>query len=329
MKHAKALLFGSWLAASFVACAGSDTDPIEPITQPPVAADSCTLARPDFGGPATQADVGLFAYDVNAPLNLQKTIENGVGAVEVSSISYDSPAGGRVTGMLFIPLNRPSPRPGMVLMHGMPSKARDLTNYAMTLANHGAVVIAIDAPFARRTGAPVRMTRQDRDEQIQLMQDLQRAVDVLRAQPNVAADRIAYLGVSYGGAMGALVAGIERRIRTAVLVVGNGGLVTRSTSPGDILLMATLSCAARVAWFREMVPIEPIRFIGLAKPTPLLLQNGQTDQFIPTADAQLLHNAAPDPKKALWYNAGHNLNQQALFDSHDWLVEQIGLDARN
>jgi uncharacterized protein len=211
----------------------------------------------------------------------------------------------------------------------MPSEARDMTNYATMLANHGAVVIAIDAPFARRSGAPVRMTRQDRDEQIQLMQDLQRAIDVLRAQPNVAADRIAYLGVSYGGAMGALFAGIERRIKTAVLVVGNGGLVTRSTSPGDILMMATLSCAARVAWFREMVPIEPVRFIGLAKPTPLLLQNGLVDEFIPVADAQLLHNAAPEPRKTLWYNAGHNLTQQALFDSHDWLVEHIGLDARN
>ena len=329
MKHAKALLIGWLSAAAFAACAGSDADPIiEPITQPPVGADSCTLARPDFGGPAMQAELSIFAYDVNAPLNLQKTIENGVGAVEVSAISYDSPGGGRVTGMLFIPLDRPGLRPGMVLMHGMPSKARDLTNYAMALANHGAIVIAIDAPFARRTGAPVRMTRQDRDEQIQLMQDLQRSVDVLRAQPNVATDRIAYLGVSYGGAMGALFAGIERRIKTAVLVVGNGGLVTRSTSPNDLPMMATLSCAARVAWFREMVPIEPIRFIGLAKPTPLLLQNGQSDEFIPSADAQLLHNAASAPKKTLWYNAGHNLNQQALFDSHDWLVEHIGLDPR-
>jgi uncharacterized protein len=322
MKSAKALLIGLLLAA----CTGSDADPIiEPITQLP---DSCTLARPDFGGAATQAELSLFAYDVNAPLNFEKTIENGVGAVEVSAISYDSPAGGRVTGMLFIPLNRSDPRPGMVLMHGMPSKARDMTGYAMTLASHGAVVIAIDAPYARRSGPSLLMNKQDRDEQIQLMQDLQRAVDVLRAQPNVAADRIAYLGVSYGGAMGALFAGIERRIRTAVLVVGNGGLVTRLTSPNDLPFMVTLSCAARVAWFRDMVPIEPIRFIGLAKPTPLLLQNGLVDEFIPTADAQLLHNAAAEPKTTFWYNAGHNLTQQALFDAHDWLAHHIGLDAR-
>lgn len=330
MKHAKAVV--ALVALIVAACAASDVDPIvEPITQTPAGPDSCTLARPSFGAPATVADLGLFAYNVNAPLNLQKTVESTTsGGVEISAISYDSPAGGRVTGMLFVPVNRSSLRPGIILMHGMPGSSRDawLTNQATTFANAGAVVIAIDAPFARRSGNPVLMTKQDRDEQIQLMKDLQRAVDVLRAQTNVAADRIAYYGVSYGGAMGALFAAIEKRIKTVVLVVGDGGLVTRQTSPADLPFLAITSCANRVAWFREMIPIEPIRFIGLAKPTPLLLQNGTADPFIPTSDAQLLHDAAPQPKTGIFYNANHNLNQQALYDAHDWLVQYIGLDPR-
>src|SRR5688572_29215729 len=106
-----ALLIGLLLAA----CAGSDANPI--IEPNPVSGDSCAIARPNFGAPATQAELSLFAYDVNAPLNLQKTVENAVGAVEVSAISYDSPAGGRVTGLLFISLLRSSPRPGIILMH--------------------------------------------------------------------------------------------------------------------------------------------------------------------------------------------------------------------
>lgn len=325
MKPAKALLFGLLLAA----CAGSDADPIiEPITPPTVSGDSCAVARPDFGGPATQAELSLFAYDVNAPLNLQKTVENGVGAVEVSAISYDSPAGGRVTGLLFIPLQRSSPRPGIILMHGSPGQARDFAAYATVLANYGAVVIAIDAPFARRSGPPLRMTTQDRDEQIQLMKDLQRAVDVLRAEPRVADDRIAYLGISYGGAAGVLFASIEHRIKAAALVVADAGIVTHATNAGSLPFLTTLTCATRAAWFREMVPIEAIRFIGFAKPTPLLFQNGQTDEFISLADAQLLHNAAPEPKTILWYNAGHNLTPQATLDTHDWLAQQIGLDPR-
>jgi dienelactone hydrolase len=158
------------------------------------------------------------------------------------------------------------------------------------------------------------------------MKDLQRAVDLLRAQPSVDKDRIAYVGVSYGGAMGVQFAAIEHRIRAAALVVADGGHVMHTTQSGGLVFLATLSCATRAAWFREMIPIEPIRFFGFAKPTPLLLQNGQLDEFISQSDAQLLHNAAPEPRKLLWYNAGHNLTLQAVLDRHDWLVQQIGLD---
>jgi dienelactone hydrolase len=309
------------LAALFIsACAGSPGDPI-------TTADSCVVARPDFGGVATAADRSLFAYDVDAPLNLQKAVESTNNGVEASGISFRSPDGGAVTGLLFDPVTRSSLRPGIVLMHGMPGTARSVATYAQELAKHGAVVIAIDAPFARRGGSPVRFSNEDRAEQIQLIKDLQRAVDVLRARSNVDDERIAYVGFSYGGATGALFVGIERRLRTAVLVVGDGGLVSHFTGPEDLAFMASLSCATRVEWFRAMAPIEPIRFIPHASPTALLLQNGRIDNLVPTADAQALHAAAP-PSTIRWYDAGHGLDQQAAFDRHDRLHQEIGLDPR-
>jgi dienelactone hydrolase len=312
------------LVALFIsACAGSPAETI-----PPPVADSCAVARPDFGGVATAAERDLFAYDVNAPLNLQKAVESTNNGVEVSTISFSSPDVGSATGLLFDPVGRSSLRPGIVLMHGMPGTARSVGAYAQLLAQFGAVVIAVDAPFARRGGESVRLVAEDRAEQIQLIKDLQRAVDVLRARPNVDDARIAYLGISYGGAMGALFVGIERRIKTAVLVVGDGGLVSHFTGPEDLNFLASLSCATRVGWFRVMTPIEPVRFIPHASPTPLLLQNGRLDNLVSVADADALHAAAPDPKTIHWYSAGHGLNQQAAFDRHDWLQERIGLDAR-
>jgi uncharacterized protein len=316
-----------FVSAFVSACAGSGTEPItEPVVTPPTAADSCVVARPDFGGPATDADLALFSYDANAPLNLQKGVESTDNGVEISHFSFISPGGGAATGLLFDPITRSTPRPGIVLMHGLPGNARQMAPYATALAQYGAVVIAIDAPFFRRGGEPVLFTDQDRAEQIQLLKDLQRAVDVLRAHPNVDDGRIAYVGVSYGGAMGALFAGIERRLKTAVLVVGDGGLVSHHTGPEDLSYMLGLSCATRVAWFRSMAPIEPIRFIPRASPTPLLLQSGRTDNLVPPPDAQALHAAAPEPRTIIWYDAGHGLNQQALRDRHDWLHAQIGLD---
>jgi dienelactone hydrolase len=311
------------LAALFVsACTGSTTGPR-------AAADSCAVARPDFGGVATAADRALFAYDASAPLNLQKTVVSTNNGVEVSAISFSSPDGGSATGLLFDPVTRSSLRPGIVLMHGMPGNAGQMAGAGQLLAEHGAVVIAIDAPFARRGGPTVRFSAQDRAEQIQLIKDLQRAVDVLREKANVDDERIAYLGVSYGGAMGALFAGIERRIKAAVLVVGDGGLVSHFTGPEDSNgTLANLSCETRTYWLRDMTPIEPIRFIPHASPTALFLQSGRVDDLVPAADAQALHTAAPQPNTIRWYDAGHGLNQQAAFDRLDWLHEQIGLDAR-
>ena len=294
-----------------------------------VHADSCSGARPDFGGVATAAERDRFGYDVNAPLNLQKTPLNTSNGVEVSSISYSSPDGGTVTGMMWDPVTRSSLRPGIVLMHGHPGTAASMAALGQSYAQFGAVVIAIDAPFSRRGSGPPSMTLmpQDSFEQVQVIKDLQRAVDILRAHPNVDAGRIAYVGFSWGGATGGLFVGIERRLKTAVLVVGHSGQVSLATGPGGYLVTTNLSCAARVAWKRAMTPLEPIRFIGNAN-VPLLLQNGRSDEFVPVANAEDLHAAAPQPKTILWYEATHGLNQFAVINRHDWLAAQIGLDSR-
>jgi len=325
MKRLIAMFSVCVCASAFTACTGS---PAEPKNELKPGSDSCSIARPDFGGAASAGERSLFAYDVNAPLNLEKTAESTGNGIEVSTISFSSPDGGSVTGLLVDPVTRSSLRPGIVLMHGMPGTARSVEAEAKLLASYGAVVIAIDAPFNRRSGSTVRFIDDDRAEQIQLIKDLQRAVDVLRSRANVDDDRIGYVGFSYGGAMGVLFVPIERRLKAAALVVADGGLVSHFTGPEDANMMASLSCATRVNWFREMVPIEPIRFISSASPTPLLLQSGKLDALVSIADAETLQAAAPEPKTIRWYQAGHGLNLQAAYDRHDWLHEQIGLDPR-
>lgn len=314
------------VGSTYVVAMLSDRPDVRDSVRVHVHADSCSGARPDFGGPATAADRALFAYDVDARLNLRKTVESTNDGVELSAISFSSPDGGSATGMMWDPVTRSGPRPAIVLMHGLPGNARGMASLAQSYARYGAVVIAIDAPWNHRVAPPyLTFTEQDRAEQIQVVKDLQRAVDVLRSRPNVDADRIAYVGVSWGGATGALFVGIERRLKTVALVVGHGGQVSHHT--GRAGFTRIFSCAMRVAWIRAMAPIEPIRFVGHAN-VPLLLQNGTSDQFIPNADAEALHAAAPQPKTIRWYAAGHGLNQQARNDQLDWLHNEIGIDAR-
>ena len=293
-------------------------------------ADTCAVARPGFGGAATDADRALFDYDVNAPLDLQETVESTANGVRFSGISYTSPDGGSVPGILVEPIGRSGLRPGMVILHPSGVPARGMGPYATELAQNGAVVIVIDAPYFRRGGTSMPLfTNQDRAEQIQLMKDLQRAVDVLRARPDVDDARIGFEGYSYGGILGAQFVGIERRLKAAVLAAAMGGQVTGATTPANLNYLANnLTCARRNAWFQAMVPIEPIRFIPNASPTALLFQIGVFDTAVLPDDAQALYDAASDPREVRYYQTGHSLDQQALFDRHDWLHAQIGIDAR-
>jgi uncharacterized protein len=161
---------------------------------------------------------------------------------------------------------------------------------------------------------------------VQLMTDLQRAVDLLVARPDVDAGRLGYVGISYGGAMGALFVGIERRLKAGALVVGDGGLVTHLTGPEDGgSPLAALSCAERQRWLESMIPIEPVKYIGFASPTTLLLQSGRQDDLVPPGDAERLHAAASEPKTVQWYEAGHSLGITAVRARSFWLHEHLGM----
>lgn len=300
----------------------ADSDP--PIGGP---GELCTL--PTLGPePAPASALNAFAYDRAAAYD---PVVQPIGAepgVAIHALSFLSPRGtGRATGRLFVPEGA-GPFAGMVLMHGLPGNAAQMTGQGVVLARHGAVVVALDAPFARRGGSPVRFTEADSAEQVQLMTDLQRAVDLLVARPDVDASRIGYMGISYGGAMGALFVGIERRLRTGVLVVADGGLVSHFTGPEDAGgSFAGLGCDQRRRWLESMIPIEPIKYVGFAPPTPLLLQSGRQDVLVPPADAERLHAAVRDPKTIRWYDAGHGLTAEAARDGLLWLHQQLGMQA--
>jgi dienelactone hydrolase len=276
----------------------------------------------------TPETLALFDYHRELPLNIEESDVKREQSHTRIDLSYESPAGGRVGAYLYVP-EAPGPHAGLLLMHGMPGNREQLDILAVQYVARGAVVLVIDAPFARdidRRRDPVTFTAQDRHEQIQLIQDLRRGVDLLLQRPDVDPDRIGYLGGSYGGAMGGLLAGVEHRIRAYVLFNGDGGLVTHFTGPEDAGgPLDKLPEEQRDAWLKAMNPIEPIRFIGSAAPSHLLLQFGREDRLVPPADAEAYGKAASEPKTIQWYDMGHGLNSEMIEDQVEWLASRIAI----
>ncbi len=307
------------------------------------------LAPPDIATPTIPADLvwqgpvrfdsdsdsiyeenlHLFDYDQQAPLDIREVESWRDGDATVHDITYASPKGGRVPATLVVP-DGAGPFAGIVVQHGMPSNRQGSFLLGRAYASLGAVVILIDAPFARPENAdrePLTLTEQDRDEQIQLIVDLRRAVDLLVARPEVDSERLAYVGVSYGAAMGGLLAGVEDRLQAYVLQVGDGGLVEHLAGPEDEgNQLSELSQEKQERWIDVMWPIEPIHYVGHAAPAALLFQNGIQDQMVPLSDGARYQEAGSEPKTIMWYESGHFLLRQSVLDQARWLRQYTGIE---
>jgi dienelactone hydrolase len=128
---------------------------------------------------------------------------------------------------------------------------------------------------------------------VQTVIDLSRGVDYLQSLPEVAGDRIGYLGFSMGAIIGAVFCGVEERIRCSALVVGGGNLRARFNEDDAEVIAENAAI------------VEPCNYVAMISPRPLLMINGTKDDVIGRAAAEALHNAAREPKRIVWYESGH------------------------
>jgi dienelactone hydrolase len=312
------------LSILVAACRGtaSTPAPVEPTPMPTLAAPSPT-SPPDL----YEQGVHLFDYEAGSPVTITAVSVQQEEGYAVHDITFPSPKVGDVPVFLVVP-DGPGPFAGILLMHGSSGSRRSMLPLAKDLVHTGAVVLTLSAPAARIPGRDwITFTPQDRDEQIQLMVDLRRAVDLLIQQEKVDPARIGYIGYSYGAAMGGLLAGIEPRIRAYGLMVGDGGLVSHFTKDGEpVGGFEQFDPARRARWLDAMEDIEPIHYVGHASPSALFFQNAHDDQSVAEEDALAYQAAGSQPKKIKWYDSGHGLPAQAFVDMVDWLAEQIGID---
>ena len=262
-----------------------------------------------------------FDYNSNLPLNLLKPDSTSFQLFTSYTISFDSPIGGSVPGKLLIP-HGTGPFPGIVFMHSMPGTHKNIIGLAEFYAKSGAVCLLIDAPHGRpenkdRPEGAITLTATDYEEQIQLIVDLRRGIDLLVERSEVDTSRLAYIGASYGGSMGGLLAGIENRLKAYVMVVGNGGPVEHSTG-------YNVSFEIPPDWRDMMWPIEPLHFISHCSPAAILYQNALNDVAVSIEDAVRYQRAGSEPKEIMWYDTDHWLNVQAYLDQQVWLEQYIG-----
>ncbi len=279
-----------------------------------------------------------FDYDRSLPLGVKEIGVEDRNGVRIHDISYHSPKGGRVTAYLVVPSDRRRKFAGVIFMHSRPGSRKNFLGEALSLAKAGAVSLLIDAPFSRageskrEFDSTVTKPEADRDIYIQTVVDLRRGVDLLVSRSEVDPKRIGFVGHSYGAHTGAVLAGVEKRIKAYVIMAGAPSLtefLRTSTLPAIVKTRDSLTKEQQESYFNTLADVDPINYIGHVAPAALFFQSGKTDGHPSEEKAKLYSEKASNPRLVKFYDAGHTLNDEAKRDRAAWLREQIGIGKLN
>jgi dienelactone hydrolase len=183
--------------------------------------------------------------------------------------------------------------------------------------------MTVESPYspnrAIELGPGVEGLRKERDRTVQSVVELRRAVDLLQSLPQVDDDRIGFVGYSAGARTGAILAGVEPRIRAFVFMSGGEDSVDE--------FMALVSEEDRPEVRPLLEDTDGLEYIARASPSKLFFQAGRKDKIVPRKALETLIRAGSIPKKVSWYDAGHDLAlPKAQRDQLDWLTAVLEIE---
>jgi dienelactone hydrolase len=243
----------------------------------------------------------------------------GTGPVAVHDVSYAS-GGRRLAAYLVVPPLH-GRLPAVIVLHAAEGSRASLLPWARWLAARGAVALAVDAPAGRvdpsSLGSGMTGLRRQHALTVQTVADLRHAVDLLASRPDVDAGRIGFIGWSFGARTGALLAGVEHRIRAYDLISAGAEPVAAevASAPPDVRPEAT----------KLLTDIDPIHGVGRSLPGTVFLQDGAADEIVPQPALDAVAEAAPKGSRVKWYAGGHAPGTAELRDSLAWLSGRLGL----
>jgi len=265
----------------------------------------------------------LFTYQRSLAFDLKETSAKEQNGVVVRDVNYAAcdPRHKRIDAYIVRPQGKGS-FAGVVFFHWLGNVKSDRTEFldeAVALARQGTVSLLIQGYFPWLEEP--REAQTDRRQVIDQTIEVRRAIDLLLSQPQVDAKRIAFVGHDYGAIFGGIVAGLENRVKTFVLMAGMGNF-----SDWSLKYWPVTATKGEDFYRQTMRSVDPIHYISRAAPARLLFQFSNNDKFISRTTAMEYFEAASKPKQIKWYDTIHYLNVEAArIDRNQWLARQLRL----
>jgi serine/threonine protein kinase len=221
-----------------------------------------------------------FSYDKT---DLKARVESKKESPEWSleKVSFNAAYGGeRVIAWLFLPKNAAPPFQTVIYLGGdvpvFQRSSQDIENYyevpmffSFLVKNGRAVLYPVYKGFFERGNdalIPVIegdwLSHQWTEVLIQQVKDLKRSIDYLETRPDIDSRKLAYEGMSYGSALGPIIAAVEDRLKVNVFLAGGLGLMGQGRPE-----------------------VNQINYITRVK-APTLMLNGKYDSIFPLETSQ-------------------------------------------
>ena len=256
-----------------------------------------------------------FIYD-KTPLGatLEKTIRTAAWKAEVVSIDagYNKE---RLVLYVFLPTNYTAPLQPVVFFPG--SNGLHESKFDPTFINTRLDFIiksgrALIYPIYKGTYErqdDLKSDSQDttvryKDHLIMWVKEYSRTIDYLETRKDMRADKVGYLGWSWGGFIGGIIPAVEKRIRAVVLNVGG------------------------MAMQKALPEADQINYLPRVT-QPVLMLNGTYDMFFPVETAQKpmfrLLGTSQGEKKMLVYASGHLVpSSEFIKETLTWFDAYLG-----
>jgi pimeloyl-ACP methyl ester carboxylesterase len=246
--------------------------------------------------------------DSSQPLDVRVSEVRAVGTVEAERLDFAAADGQRVPALFARPLG--GPEAGCLIYEGglgsgkekaiplwRPAAKLGLSTFSLDMRLHGERAES-GKQLEEATGDAAAIERLVTGTVV----DLRRAIDYLSSLPECR-DRIAYAGLSFGGTIGSILAGRDRRVKAAVI------MSVPPTWRDMVRIMSWLVpdlMRDPEGIERRLSPYDPVKWIPRIAPRPVMLLHGDNDRIVPIEQGRQTQAAAREPSVKLVYAGGHD-----------------------
>jgi len=258
----------------------------------------------------------MYAYD-RTPLNVKpEPVEQDSTDWRKEGVTFDAAYGKeRMAAYLFLPANVRPPYQTVVFFPS--ARVLDITSsktlgdmkFIDYIIKSGRAVLypvykgTYERPAPDNAVGNGGATAAGRDLLVQESKDLGRSIDYLETRPDIDRNKIGYLGVSMGAALGVIFTAVEDRFKTVIFL--DGGFYAEKMLPGT----------------------DQADFAPRLK-APTLMISGRYDWIFMSKDALLRMIGAPAAqKKSVLFNTAHDVSEQRadlIREVLAWLDKSLG-----